>query len=71
MIYVRALGNMLDLNTALVIVGILFLIIAWIMHSGDVEYVKWFPWLFGGVGIAFLLTAAGKITRKGGFSAPF
>jgi len=49
---------MLDLNSALVIVGILLLVVAWIMYSGNPEMQTWMPWLFGGAGAILLLTGA-------------
>lgn len=53
---------MLELRSALIIVGILMLIVGWIMYSGNQDMQSWLPWLFAGSGAALLL--AGSNMRR-------
>jgi protein-S-isoprenylcysteine O-methyltransferase Ste14 len=58
-VYPYTSSTMIDCKLAFVIVGILLLIVAYIMHSGQASMQSYIPWLFAGSG-AVLLCAGMK-----------
>jgi hypothetical protein len=35
------------------------------MYSGNIEHAKWFPYLFGGAGLTFVLAGINKNAKTG------